>query len=364
MKKSILLSVLAYGLLCCAAVFSVACVSGPDHAVAGLLSFDEAMTGAVAVVEAKVQGGMEIVIAKIDTPLADLSSFLNEELGGRFDATRKLKIFAQGQTLQATDDASAVGFGLYVGAKVVITGAFERFADFSQFRLRALDVETSQVLATYSARINNADKILANLTVPLNSVKAARVTEDALARFNQGKDLYAEGQLDEAIREFDRAIAISKELTEGYFYRGNAYFDRGDLDRAIADYTAAIRINPNYAFAFYNRGNVYFDQGDLDRAIADYTAALRINPNNDDILDNRGLAYGNKGDYDRAIADHTAALILNPNHTNALFNRGLAYTDKGDLDRAITDWEAVLRINPNHAKAKQNLEIARRQRGR
>ena len=48
-------------------------------------------------------------------------------------------------------DASAVGIGHYLRAKVVLTGSFSRYAGFSQLRLRAIDVRSSQVLTLYTA---------------------------------------------------------------------------------------------------------------------------------------------------------------------------------------------------------------------
>ncbi|GHV21006.1 hypothetical protein FACS189494_05750 [Spirochaetia bacterium] len=365
MKKYAPLSFLVFGLL-----LNTTCGSSPAATVEGLLSLDEAVSGAAAAVEAKVPGGTEIAIAKIDAPLDVLSTFLNEELSDRFDTGGTLILLARGHALQSVnnehqfqmsgmvDDASAVGIGHYLGAKVVITGTFNRFANFSQFRLRAIEVKTSRVMAAYSSRITNTDVVLADVTALLANVAVTRITENALTALNRGKDRYAEGKLDGAIREFDRALAINNDLSEGYFYRGLAYAGKGDMDKAIADYTVALRINPNLAEALNNRGNAHADSGDPDKAIADYTATLRINPNLAGTLYNRGGAYYNNGDPDRAIADWTAALRINPNIAEALYNRGVAYADSGDPDKAIADWTAALRIDPNKDEALYNRGIA------
>ena len=248
-----------------AIIFS-SCAGSP--AVSGLKSLDEAMEEAAAAIESKVARGSEIAVYKITASHDEIGDYLAEDLNDRFSMRGNLVPLARGAALRYVDteqqfqmsglvsDASAVGVGHFLGAKVVVTGTFDRYADFSQLRLRAISVETSALLYSYTARINNGDRILANITAPFGTIQAPRVTEDALAHLNRGKDLFAEGKLDEAIAEFDKALAINRDLAEAYYYRGNAYFNRGlvyyskkDYDRAIVDFEAALRINPNNAGA-------------------------------------------------------------------------------------------------------------------
>jgi tetratricopeptide (TPR) repeat protein len=46
--------------------------------------------------------------------------------------------------------------------------------------------------------------------------------EDAINALNRGKELYSQDKFDEAIQEFNNAIAINSELEDAYFYRGLA----------------------------------------------------------------------------------------------------------------------------------------------
>jgi tetratricopeptide (TPR) repeat protein len=315
-------------------------------------------------------------VYKITASHDAIGDYLAEDLNDKISMRGNLVPLARGAALRNVDaeqqfqmsgmvsDASAVGIGHYLGAKVVITGTFDRYADFSQLRIRAIDVQTSALLYSYTARIHNGDRVLANITAPLGTIQAPRITENALNHLNRGKDLYAENKFDGAIAEFDKAIAINRNLAEAYFYKGTAYSEKGDYDHAIADYTQAIRINPNLASAYYNRGYAYRRKGDNDRAIADYTQTIRLDPNAADAYNNRGVAYSYKGDNDRAIADYNQAIRLDPNIAKAYNDRGYAYANKGNWDQAIADFEAALRIDPNYTLAKDNLEKARQARGR
>ena len=42
---------------------------------------------------------------------------------------------------------------------------------------------------------------------------------------------------------------------------GNSYYKQGNLDQAIAKYQKALQIDPNFAQAHNNLGLVYYNQG-------------------------------------------------------------------------------------------------------
>jgi tetratricopeptide (TPR) repeat protein len=346
-------------------LFVLSCASRPSatSVVSGLLSLDDAIEAAAEAIEGRVANGSEIAVYKITASHDAIGDYLAEDLNDKISMRGNLIPLARGAALRNVDaeqqfqmsgmvsDASAVGIGHYLGAKVVITGTFDRYADFSQLRIRAIDVQTSALLYSYTARIHNGDRVLANITAPLGTIQAPRITENALDHLNRGKDLFAENKFDVAIAEFDKAITINRNLVEAYFYKGNAYSEKGDYDRAIVDYTQAIRLDPNKASAYYNRGVAYFYKGDYDRAIADYNQAIRLDPNYAWAYINRGNAYNRKSDYDRAIADYNQAIRLDPDDADAYINRGSAYGRKGDYDLAIADYTQAIRLNTNNADA-------------
>lgn len=350
----------------------------------GLMSLDAAITGTVVEVEKWVQQGTEITITTIDAPLSALSEFLHDELFDRFGARKIFLVLARGQGLEylneehtyqmsgMVDDESAVGIGHYLGAKVVITGTFDQFGNFSQLRIRAIDVLTGALLATYSARIRNDDPILAGVTQPLQKQEAVVITEDALTYLNRGRDYFAERKYDKAREELDKALMVNLELIEAYFYRGFAYGWKQNYDRAISDYTEVLKRNPDHIPSIYNRGLMYTAKQEYDKAIADFVMVLNSNPSDVLTLNNRGLAYTERGvefaqkkdatraksDYELAIADFTKALDLNPQNIFAFYNRGNVYYYKQDYDQAIADYTAALAINPKIAEVLNNRGMA------
>jgi hypothetical protein len=209
------------------ALLLAACATAP--AGPGLVSLDEALAEAAADVGSHVSETTEIVITELDTMASGVSDFLSGELSTYLTRSGKFKVLErdleavnaehQFQMSGFVDDKSAVGIGHYLGAKVVITGSFKRFAGFSQLRLRAIDVRTSQLLTMYTVRIRPDDTVLASVMQPLDDAPPVAITENALAYLNRGEDLVREGKYDEAIKALDQTLSINENLGEGHFYQ-------------------------------------------------------------------------------------------------------------------------------------------------
>ncbi len=171
---------------------------------------------------------------------------------------------------------------------------------------------------------------------------------------NRGVAYGSKGDFDHEIQDYTKAIELNPNYAKAYYNRGVAYKDKGDFDQAIQDFNEAIKLNPNYAYAYNNRGVAYGNKDDLDKAIQDFTKAIDLNPQLAGAYYNRGVIFGNKGDFERAIQNYTKAIELSPNYVEAYNNRGNAYSDKGELDQAIQDFNEAIKLNPNYAYAYNN----------
>ena len=67
------------------------------------------------------------------------------------------------------------------------------------------------------------------------------------------------------------------------------------FDEAIRDYDQAIALKPNYAIAHKNRGDAYAKKGEFDRAIRNYDLAIELKPGYASAIKNRALALKLKG---------------------------------------------------------------------
>ncbi|MEO0471195.1 MAG: hypothetical protein AAF206_16320 [Bacteroidota bacterium] len=82
------------------------------------------------------------------------------------------------------------------------------------------------------------------------------------------------GRLDEAVREYDRVIAVAPEKAEYYVERGTLMLE-ADPVAARDDFDRALSIEEN-ALAYNNRAYFFFMQGDYQAAISDAQQALQV----------------------------------------------------------------------------------------
>ena len=61
------------------------------------------------------------------------------------------------------------------------------------------------------------------------------------------------------------SIVLYPQDHVSYNNRGISYKEKGELDRALKDFDKAIELNPDFAEAYNNRGNVYRNMGDCDK---------------------------------------------------------------------------------------------------
>jgi tetratricopeptide (TPR) repeat protein len=113
----------------------------------------------------------------------------------------------------------------------------------------------------------------------------------------------------------------------------------GRYDEALADYDTAIALKPDYVEALGNRGIVLQKLARFQEALASYDQALAINPGYVDALSNRGDTLQQLGRYDEALASYAKALAINPDHANAHFNAGQCRLLLGDFAHGWKDYE-------------------------
>ncbi len=149
----------------------------------------------------------------------------------------------------------------------------------------------------------------------------------------------------------------NSNLALAYSSRGSAYDHKGLHDQAIADFNQAIAFNPSDAVSYINRGVAYAHKGLHDQAFADYNQAIALNPGDAIAYKDRGGGYEAKGLHDQAIADYTHAIALTPSDAGAYAGRGDIYKAIGRYDQAIADYDQAILLSPSYAEARANRDL-------
>ena len=85
---------------------------------------------------------------------------------------------------------------------------------------------------------------------------------------------------------FTPVAGRADDQAEQYFKAGTSFYDQGDYDQAMTAFQKAVQEDPDYAEGYYNLGILYDLQGKFAEAIKTYEQAVRIDPNVGTVIKN------------------------------------------------------------------------------
>jgi tetratricopeptide (TPR) repeat protein len=171
--------------------------------------------------------------------------------------------------------------------------------------------------------------------------------QEPVAHFNYAVVLKKMQAYQDAIRNYENAIALKPDYAEAYANLGNIYQEMREFEKALEQYNKAIHFGPMLALAYYNRGVVLQELTRHDEALEDYDKTLVLQPN-------YYLAYLNKSVilYElkrKAEAAHNYGQIIkaDPDNIDATWNLGILRLSEGDF---ATGWKlSEARLRPQAA---------------
>lgn len=185
-------------------------------------------------------------------------------------------------------------------------------------------------LSTLRANPSATQKIVTKAAAAAQAADAAKLGE-AQAAYDAAVKAQTANNLDEALVQYKKALAISPNEATYWYGEGTAYQAKNDMDNAINDYKKAVSLNP--------RENTY--KQTLTAAQAAVNAA-KAAPLVDAAIKKQTAA---KPDLPGAIADYEAALKLNDDaYTN--MNLGTAYQAANNLPKALEKYRRAIALDP------------------
>ena len=171
----------------------------------------------------------------------------------------------------------------------------------------------------------------------LGACATLKTSSEFIAR---GNGYLTDGNPTEAIKNFNKAIAINPQNMEAYEARGTAYFVNGNYQEATQDFAVAINNNPNNSNLYTAYAAAAASMQDYDNALKALELAEQINAGKPEIYFSRGNIYFLLGKYDLALQNFNA--LLNAYPAAEVFNaRAAVLTKQGKLDLANKDLEAA-----------------------
>ena len=192
----------------------------------------------------------------------------------------------------------------------------------------------------------------------------ARNPDCWMAYSNLGSFLSGRGNVDEAIRDFRKALELWPNQSKDHNNLGKALIEKGRIAEAMDQFQTALRISPDDPDTETNIGAALLQQGDVDGAISHLQRAVEKWPRHAQAHINLGDALLQKRETDAAIAEYGKTLELPFDHAETLYGIGNALRQKGDVEEAIIQYRAAIGLRPDFANAHNNLANALRQTGR
>jgi len=132
-------------------------------------------------------------------------------------------------------------------------------------------------------------------------------SQNYLACYNLGCNTMAKGQYDEAIVHFNEAVSTEKDDTlwadhsRAYNDLGYCYLHEGQITNAVANFEKALNIKPKFPEAYFNMGRAFLTNNQPDVAVDCFQRALALEQN-PVILGALATAYARMGQFPKAVA--------------------------------------------------------------
>jgi tetratricopeptide (TPR) repeat protein len=187
--------------------------------------------------------------------------------------------------------------------------------------------------------------------------------------YNLGLNYNALQRYDEAIEQFEKAIALGKTFSIGisdlsvstykaHFAIGQAYMGKRDNARAIESLRRALEIEPQFMPAQFHLGVALSEAGHVADAIQSLEAVLSSQPTHLEACEHLAHLYAQRGRGQDAIAFYERLLQQKPDCEAAHCNLGNLLNSLGERERAIHHYRRALALNPHRAETHNNLGVS------
>jgi tetratricopeptide (TPR) repeat protein len=172
----------------------------------------------------------------------------------------------------------------------------------------------------------------------------------------KGTDLlYNQANYTEAIRYFDKALAVDSNNLGAIFYKGAALDNLGNrtqsfnlIAKSLVLSGQILSTDPTNVDVLAIKGRAFNRLGNYTEAIRYFDKALAVDPSYKYALANKGLALSKLGNYTEAIRYFDKALAVDSRFVYALGSKGDALSNHGDYYPALKYFDEALSIYPNN----------------
>lgn len=179
-----------------------------------------------------------------------------------------------------------------------------------------------------------------------------------LVMYGLGTACAIEGNLEDAIVYFEKAIDIFPYFVEAYYNLGAAYQKKFDLRRSVDCMRKVIEIGTDENLVLKARDSIRFlEEGVLKTSHITLDKFLKAQR-----VFEAAFAHMEKGRWDRAVADFQKCIEINRKHPQSYGNMGICYAELGEKSKALASLDKALEFDPEYEPAIANKLIIKKMR--
>ncbi|GAN04381.1 mitochondrial TOM complex subunit Tom70 [Mucor ambiguus] len=164
----------------------------------------------------------------------------------------------------------------------------------------------------------------------------------------KGTLVFLEGQSDEALDTFNKALELDPNYIQIYIKKSNVYMEKGDLAAALEQIKIASNLNPLDPDIHYHLGQVHYISGHYGLAVKDYTESSRLDPTFVYTHIQLAVVQHKLGNHLTAVNMFQKISTQFPTHAEVFNYYGEVLIDQGNIQGAIDVLDKAMALDPSH----------------
>src|SRR6266852_6115330 len=159
---------------------------------------------------------------------------------------------------------------------------------------------------------------------------------------NRGKDW-----IEKARTQCERALAITRQLAEGHTCLGNVYSSTGRYEEAVQEFQRSLDLDHNSDETLGSLAGAYQKLGKASAAESAYRKAVSLRPNYWGVYSAFGAFYFNQARYVDAAGMFKKAIQLAPLNYSGYLNLGAVFSQLGEYQEAVEALKQSIALRPS-----------------
>ncbi len=138
----------------------------------------------------------------------------------------------------------------------------------------------------------------------------------------------------------------------------DGYLTTGRFDEALREFDRGIAIGPPSSFSHDGKGRVLLELGRPEEALQEFKAGINLEPKNAQFHCHLGMAYGRMGKTREALSEVQEGVRLDPDYSEGYYDLGVLYMNQGQYGKSVEAFQADLALDPDNPAVRAGLADA------